>query len=100
MEEEKTEQKFIVKKEFHRTNLKRLLHTLCLLFPVAMAFAGWYVSAPLWTLLTKKTAAPELFKFGCTAVLFLLASLIIFIATRNANPVMKISLKDVPEQAD
>lgn len=98
--QQNTNNKIIVKKEFHRSNLKRILHTAYLVFPVIMSFAGWGVSTPIWQLLTKKTAVPELFKFGCTAVFFISASIIIFIATRNANPIMKISLTDAHEPAD
>lgn len=90
----------IVKKDFHRTNLQRLLHTLCLFIPIIMAFAGYFISTPIWSLLTKKTTVPELFKFAVTVVLFLISVLIIFIATRKANTIMKISLTSGPEQAE
>lgn len=99
-QQSESEPKYVFKKEFHRSNKKRVLHTLCLVGPVVFAFLGWFISTPLWTLLTKKTAAPELFKFACAAVLFIIAGLIVFIATRKANPVMKISLTDAPEPAD
>jgi len=94
------ENQILIKKDFHRSNVKRVLHTLCLVTPVCFAFLGWFIATPLWTLLTKKTAAPELFKFACTAVLFIATSAVILISTRNAKPIMKISLTDAPEQAD
>lgn len=102
MKNNKQERKnnLILKIDFHRSNFIRVVHTICLVFPVIMAFTGYFISEQCWLLLTKKTAAPELFKFGCTAVFFLISSIIIFIATRNANPIMKISLTDAPEQAD
>lgn len=94
------EAEIIIKKDFHRTNIQRLLHTLCLIMPIVFAFAGYYISTPLFKLLTKKTAAPEIFKFLCTAVLFLLSTLVVLIITRRAKPVIKISLSDAPKQAD
>ena len=39
-------------------------------------------------------------KYIIAGVLFIIAGLIVFIATRKANPVMKISLTDAPELAD
>lgn len=97
--DKKSEEKFIVKEDFHRSNRKRVLHTFYLFFPVVLAFAGYFISEPIWMLI-KKTAAPELYKFICSAVLFLISSLIVFIATRNTVPLMKISLTNVPEQDD
>ncbi|MCR5284489.1 MAG: hypothetical protein K6D95_02725 [Treponema sp.] len=103
MTEEITEENkglIVVKKDFHRSSRQRILHTIYLILPIIMAFLGYYSSTPLWELLKKEKAVPEVFKFFCTAALFLITSIIIFIITRKSNPVMKITLKNAPEQAD
>ena len=82
----------IVEKNIHRTNLRRLIDTLYLFVPIGLAFAGCFLAAPLWTLLTKKEAVPEWFRFVCAIVLFTIAVTFVFIKTRKINPIMKIGI--------
>ena len=82
----------IIEKNIHRTNLRRLIDTLYLLVPIALAFAGCFLAAPLWHWLTGNTDTPELFRFACAAGLFILASTFVFIMTRKINPIMKIGI--------
>ena len=82
----------IVEKNIHRTNLRRLIDTLYLFVPIALAFAGCFLAAPLWTLITKKAAVPEWFRFVCATVLFVIAVTFVFIKTRKINPIMKIGI--------
>lgn len=81
----------IIEKDFHRTNLKRLIHCLCLIIPIAMAFAGYYIAEPLWDLFSQKKTT-ELFKFICSIVSFIIPSIIIFIISRKENPIIKIGI--------
>ncbi len=89
MEEEKIT---IIEKNIHRTNLRRLIDTLYLFVPIALAFAGCFLAAPLWTLITKKEEVPDLFRFACAVVLFVLSVTFVFIKTRKINPIMKIGI--------
>ena len=83
----------IVEKNIHRTNLRRLIDTLYLFVPIALAFAGCMLANPLWTLITKKEeGAPEIFRFACAALLFILSVIFVFIKTRKINPIMKIGI--------
>ena len=82
----------IIEKNIHRTNLRRLIDTLYLFVPIALTFAGCFLAEPLWTAITKKDEVPELFRFGCAAVIFLLAATFVFIKTRKINPIMKIGI--------
>ena len=82
----------IVEKNVHRTNLQRIKDTLCLFFPILMAFAGCFLTDPVWKLFTKKETAPELLKFGAALFLFILSSVIVFVITRKINPIMKIGI--------
>ena len=82
----------IVEKNIHRTNLRRLIDTLYLFVPIALAFAGCFLAKPIWIALTKKEEVPELFRFLCAAVLFALAVTFVFIMTRKINPIMKIGI--------
>ena len=82
----------IIEKNIHRTNLRRLIDTLYLFVPIALAFAGCFLAAPLWTAITKKDEVPEPFRFACAAVLFALAVTFVFIKTRKINPIMKIGI--------
>ncbi len=83
----------IVEKNIHRTNLRRLIDTLYLFVPIALAFAGCFLAEPLWTAITKKEGhTPELFRFGCAALLFILSVIFVFIKTRKINPIMKIGI--------
>ena len=82
----------IIEKNIHRTNLRRLIDTLYLFVPIALAFAGCFLAAPLWTLITKKEEVPDLFRFACAVVLFVLSVTFVFIKTRKINPIMKIGI--------
>ena len=82
----------IIEKNIHRTNLRRLIDTLYLFVPIGLAFSGCFLAAPLWTLITKKEAVPEWFRFVCATVLFVIAVTFVFIKTRKINPIMKIGI--------
>ena len=82
----------IVEKNIHRTNLRRLIDTLYLFVPIALAFAGCFLAKPVWIALTKKEEVPELFRFFCAALLFAIAVTFVFIMTRKINPIMKIGI--------
>lgn len=82
----------VIEESFHRTWLKRLLHTLCLLLPIAAAFTAYFVSDFVGSKIFKLSDISENFKFFLTLGFFLLTSLIIFIATRGENPVMTIRI--------
>ena len=92
MTDNKEENITIIEKNIHRTNLRRLIDTLYLFVPIALAFAGCFLAAPVWTALTKKEDTPELFRFACAAVLFIIAVVFVFIKTRKINPIMKIGI--------
>ena len=80
-----------VVEDFHRTWLKRILHTTCLFLPICAAFAGYFISKPLGNMIFKDVI-PEIFKFGVTIFCFAVTTTIIFIATRKENPIMKIMI--------
>ena len=82
----------IIEKNIHRTNLRRLIDTLYLFVPIALAFAGCFLASPLWKLITKKEEVPELFRFGCAVILFAISVTFVFIKTRKINPIMKIGI--------
>ena len=82
----------IIEKNIHRTNLRRLIDTLCLFVPIGLAFAGCFLAKPLWTFITKKEEVPDLFRFACAVVLFVIAVTFVFIKTRKINPIMKIGI--------
>lgn len=86
-------EKIIVEKHIHRTTKQRILHILCLIVPITMAFAGYFASIPLWNCFNdENNAAPEFFKFIISLVAFLIAATVIFFATRKENPIMKIDI--------
>lgn len=82
----------IIEKNIHRTNLKRLAHTLCLLLPIAAAFGGYFLSEPLWAIKKGGIETPELFKFAVSLTTFAITTLVIFIFTRKADPIIKIRI--------
>ena len=90
--ENKEENITIIEKNIHRTNFRRIIDTLCLFVPIAMAFAGCFLAAPLWTAITKQQDVPELFRLACSVVLFAIAVTFVFINTRKINPIMKIGI--------
>lgn len=77
----------------HKTKLQIIIHTLCLILPVAAAFAGYFLAPAIWNFFSKEKAT-ELFKFICSIAFFLIPTLIIFILTRKSNPVMNIEIKN------
>lgn len=83
----------IVEKHIHRTNKQRILHILCLLLPIAMAFAGYFASIPLYHFFCNDNeTTPEYFKFLITLAAFLITATVIFFATRKENPIIKIDI--------
>ena len=91
----------IVEKNVHRTNAQRIKDTLCLFFPIAAAFAGCLLAKPVWKFFIPEKTAPELLEFGAALILFLISSGIVFLTTRNINPIMKIGIfsgEDAPSQ--
>ena len=82
----------IIEKNIHRTNLRRLIDTIYLFVPIALAFAGCFLAEPVWNLITKKDDTPELFRFACAVILFAIAVTFVFIKTRKINPIMKIGI--------
>ncbi len=82
----------IVEKNVHRTHSQRIKDTLCLLMPIAGAFAGCLLTDPIWNYFMPKKTAPELLKFGAAIVVFGIIAGIEFVATRNINPIMKIGI--------
>ena len=82
----------IIEKNIHRTHLRRIIDTLCLFVPIAMAFAGCFLAAPVWKAITRQEETPQLFRFACAAVLFAIAVTFVFIKTRKINPIMKIGI--------
>ena len=83
----------IVEKNIHRTNSQRIKDTLCLLFPIAAAFGGFFVA--------DKITDKEVLKFLAGAGAFVIVAGIEFILTRKINPIMKIGIfsgEDVPSQ--
>ena len=67
---------------------------LCLLSPVIMAFAGYFISPYIWELLNKDEVVPELFKFVVSFIFFILPTTFIFIESRKLNPIIKITITD------
>ncbi len=82
----------IIEKNFHRTNLRRLIDTLYLFIPIAFAFAGCFLAEPFWKKITNNSETPQIFRFGCAIVLFLIAITFVFIKTRKINPIIKIGI--------
>ena len=82
----------IIEKNIHRTNLRRLIDTLYLFVPIALAFAGCFLAEPLWNHFKGETEVQELFRFACAALLFLISVTFVFIKTRKINPIMKIGI--------
>ena len=82
----------IIEKNIHRTNLRRLIDTLYLFVPIALAFAGSFLAEPVWRHFKGNSEVPELFRFACAALLFLISVTFVFIKTRKINPIMKIGI--------
>lgn len=91
----KLDSNLIFEKNFRSTWLQRIGKILCLFIPIGAAFAGYFLSNPLWKLIKKEeveslSPTPELFKFALSILLFAATTLVIFFKTRNTNPIMKI----------
>lgn len=80
---------FIIEKDLRRTWKQKIFHTLCLLIPIAAAFTGNALSDKIMQCL-KNAPATEIQKFIITLVFFLIPSAVIFVKSRNTNPIMKI----------
>ena len=98
--ENKVENITIVEKNIHRTNLRRLIDTLYLFVPIALAFAGCFLAKPIWIALTKNEEVPEMFRFLCAVILFVISVTFVFIMTRKINPIMKIGIFSKKDSAD
>lgn len=68
---------------------------LCLVLPIAAAFAGYFLSPYIWNIFSQKKTT-ELFRFICSIVFFIIPALIIFISTRKSNSI--ITFPDAHEQ--
>lgn len=82
-----------IEKDNKKTFLSRILRTLCLLIPIAGAFAGYFFAPAIWNLFSQKKAT-ELLRFICSIAFFAIPTIVIFILTRKFNPVMKIEVKN------
>ena len=82
--------------DYHRSPLQRLLHIFCFLLPPAGAFAGYFLSYPLWNLFRNENT-PEIFKFIISLIGFFIPLTIVFVITRNTNPHMKIRVFESKE---
>ena len=89
---------FIIEKNLHRTWKQRLGHTLCLLLPIAAAFAGWYLAPSLYSKISDREIT-ETAKFIITLIFFAIPTLIIFVFSRDTNAIMKISVKSPEENS-
>lgn len=65
-----------------RIILRRITKLICLFFPVAAAFSGYFMA--------NRFTDSEVMKFLGSLVCFALASTIVFVKTRNTNPIIKI----------
>jgi len=91
----------IIEKNIHRTTLRRLIDTLYLFVPIALAFAGCFLAGPIWSIISETEEVPQLFRFACAVILFVIAVSFVFIKTRKINPIMKIGIfskKDSSEE--
>lgn len=86
-------------REDKKTIKQKIIHLLCFLLPVVSAFAGCFISPFIWSLFSEKNT-PEWFKFIITLIFFAIPVVIIFVKTRNANPVMKIRVLDKNSEED
>ena len=93
---------FIIEKDLRRTWKQKIGHTLCLLIPIASAFAGYYLSPAITAFLTGSKLEDgynpqESTKFALTLVFFAIPSIILFVKSRNTNPIMKIRVSSKEE---
>lgn len=100
MTENQEEKITIIEKNIHRTNLRRLIDTLYLFVPIALAFAGCFLAEPFWHFLTNNNDVPQIFRFGCAIILFIISVTFVFIMTRKINPIMKIGIFSKKDSAD
>ena len=87
---------FIIERNLHRTWKERLFHTLCLIVPIISAFAGYFLCPVIF----EKRPLSETVKFITTMVFFAIPAVIIFIASRGTNPIMKISVTDEKKSSE
>ena len=82
----------IIEKNIYRTNIRRLIDTLYLCVPIALAFVGCFLASPIWSFFKKEQETPQFFRFICAVTLFSISVIFVFIKTRKINPIMKIGI--------
>lgn len=95
---------FIIEKDLKRTWKQKILHTLCLIIPIISAFAGYYLSPFIFSVIFQGDGEEldvkqisETAKFLVTLIFFAIPSIIIFVKSRNTNPIMKIRVSSKEE---
>lgn len=67
------------------TPAEKVLHIICLLIPIITSFLGYFISIPLWKLISKQESQSNIFSFFVVIVFFSIPSIVIFIRTRNID---------------
>lgn len=62
--------------------IRIILRFLCLLLPIAAAFAGYFLAPSIFNIFTQKKTT-ELFKFLCSIVFFAIPTIVIFFTVRK-----------------
>lgn len=62
--------------------IRIILRFLCLLLPIAAAFAGYFLAPSIFSIFTQKKTT-ELFKFLCSIVFFAIPTIVIFFTVRK-----------------
>lgn len=84
------DEKIITEKDYKRNIRQKITHTLCLILPIGGAFLGYFLADPFWKLFSKDSSIPELWKFLCSILLFSIICILVYVKTRNTNPIIKI----------
>lgn len=84
------EEQIITEKNYKRNLYQKITHTLCLILPIVAAFLGYFLATPLLVLITNEESIPELWKFLCSLALFSIICFIVYVKTRNTNPIIRI----------
>lgn len=99
-----TIKEFIIEKDLKRTWRQKVFHTLCLIIPIISAFAGYFLSPFIYTAIFKQDGElldarkiPEIAKFLITLIFFIIPSVVIFVKSRNTNPIMRIRVSSKGE---
>lgn len=93
-EQKEQKEKVIVEKNRLYSFAQGVLHIVCLVVPVATAFAGYFCSSLLWKIFNTDKICPEWFKFIISLVFFAIFAAIIFVKSRNTNPVIRIRVSE------